>query len=424
MSLTHESTLSDAQHVLLKRIEEKLGFAASLTGLDVDIRIRENAGHADIEAQRDGIYVYPVRDGGGQVVADIVCTGGRGGVYVESETVVTETAYAAIAAPLPGATDDADAYYRVVGRRDGVVIFDDEGRILYANESAAVTADVLGLDRRLVGMSIYGSVLSRAAIRDAIESRRPYSAEDRYGDIVIEVTMIPVTTGGKVRRVILVLRDRTEMRRSERELLVKNSVIKEIHHRVKNNLQTVAGFLRLQARLTHSEDAKRALHEGVGRIESMALVHDIVSHYEDDYIFLRALSERLMRLTAQSASPPGVTVETEYTGTDVLLDSRRAGYVSLILNELVTNALKYGAVDTVSGTMRITAEADVSDGRARLVLTNAGRGGREVPVSETGSGGLGLEIVKNLVANELNGEFSYAEMQNGDVRVSFTFETE
>ena len=92
------------------------------------------------------------------------------------------------------------------------------------------------------------------------------------------------------------LKDKTALRRKEQELMVKNSVIKEIHHRVKNNLQTVAGLLRMEARRSDSDQVKKALQEGVSRIESMALVHEVISHYEEDYIELRTIAEELISL--------------------------------------------------------------------------------------------------------------------------------
>lgn len=93
-------------------------------------------------------------------------------------------------------------------------------------------------------------------VKQAIREHRGAIAEEIYGDIIVEQTILPIS-GSRTKRSFLFLKDKTALRRKEQELLVKNSVIKEIHHRVKNNLQTVAGLLRMEARRSDSEQVKK-----------------------------------------------------------------------------------------------------------------------------------------------------------------------
>ena len=94
-------------------------------------------------------------------------------------------------------------------------------------------------------------------VKQAIRDHRGAVSEEIYGDIIVEQTILPINAGTRAKRSFLFLKDKTAFRRKEQELMVKNSVIKEIHHRVKNNLQTVAGLLRMEARRSDSEQVKK-----------------------------------------------------------------------------------------------------------------------------------------------------------------------
>ena len=139
-------------------------------------------------------------------------------------------------------------------------------------------------------------------------------------------------------RCFLVLHDCTRESKQQQELLVKNSIIKEVHHRVKNNLQTVAGLLRMETRRSSLPDVKQALQEGINRIESMALVHDIVSHYDEDYIGIRSIYDELCRLLRMSMVRQDKRLLLLIVAKICLISSHMASYVSLIINELITNS--------------------------------------------------------------------------------------
>lgn len=198
------------------------------------------------------------------------------------------------------ATDEQILSYEPMSYFDGLIIFDDTYKILYANDAAMKLVDILGFDRRLVGSSIFSSTLKMSAIQQVLSDRNILTNEEIYQDMVIRQHMIPIAMGRNETRCFLVLHDCTRESKQQQELLVKNSIIKEVHHRVKNNLQTVAGLLRMEARRSSLPEVKQALQEGINRIESMALVHDIVSHYDEDYIGIRSIYDELCRLLRMS----------------------------------------------------------------------------------------------------------------------------
>ena len=135
------------------------------------------------------------------------------------------------------ATDEQILSYEPMSYFDGLIIFDDTYKILYANDAAMKLVDVLGFDRRLVGSSIFSSTLKMSAIQQVLLDRSIRTNEEIYQDMVIRQHMIPIAMGRNETRCFLVLHDCTRESKQQQELLVKNSIIKEVHHRVKNNLQ-------------------------------------------------------------------------------------------------------------------------------------------------------------------------------------------
>ncbi len=356
--------------------------------------------------------VFPIIDNGGKAIGGIAFVKTRVPSTVTERDkanyhLLAETAYMAIMVP----DQEHPELYRSLSYQDGVVIFDENGLILYANEAAITLVDLLGFDRRIVGASIFGGNLKLSLVKRALSYHQGTIVEEMYGDIVLEQTVLPVLSSGKVRRSFLFLKDCTARRKQERELLVKNSVIKEIHHRVKNNLQTVAGLLRLESRQASLPEVKHALQEGINRIESMALVHEAISHYDEDYISLRTISEELLRLLRQSMIPEGKEITSEYIGPDIIVSSHQASYISLVLNELITNSLDHGFITKNQGTVVVKATEMESD-LVKIEVIDDGDG-LPADFDWRNSNRLGLQIIKNLVENELDGEVTIVPDESG-----------
>lgn len=371
------------------------------------------------------LLAFPIVDNGGKCIGGIAML--HNGLEPHTDAplltasdVLAETTYMAMIVPQQNQAD----LYTPLSYQDGIIIFDEAGIILYANEAAAHLVDLLGFDRRLVGTSIYGGSLKMSWVKQAIRDHRGAVAEEIYGDIIVEQTILPINAGTRAKRSFLFLKDRTALRRKEQELMVKNSVIKEIHHRVKNNLQTVAGLLRMEARRSDSEQVKKALQEGVSRIESMALVHEVISHYEEDYIELRTIAEELIRLLKRALLRTDDMVQCEYIGDSILLSSQRAGYVSLILNELISNSFEhgFGCMTNHEATKagHIIIEGRIKDDIITLTVSDDGCG-LPADFDLNASKRLGLQIIRNLVTNELAGTLEVTGAPNAGTIVKIIF---
>lgn len=200
---------------------------------------------------------------------------------------------------------------------------------------------------------------------------------------------------------------------TRRGLEVASALLQEMHHRVRNNLQTVAALLSIQLR--HNESAPWASHlrEAVSRVQAIASVHDLLSDESRlggttvDVIARHAADEAFGTLT-----PPGLSVQFVIAPSDVRVPSKHATILALLINELVGNAVKHGFRGRDRGTITITAEE--IDGDALIRIANDG-----VAVPEnfdpSGSHGLGMRIIQRLVTADLHGQFTMRPESGGSV---------
>ncbi len=200
---------------------------------------------------------------------------------------------------------------------------------------------------------------------------------------------------------MLLLRDVTDLRQRDRLLMSKDATIREIHHRVKNNLQTISSLLRLQARRLSNPEAIAAVGESVRRIRTIALVHESLSREPGDDVTFIEIVRPLLRLAEESLQSPDRPVEFSLVGEGGRIPARVATPLSVVLTELLQNAVDHGFPEGSGG------------GRVVVALNNDGEE-LSIDVIDDGHGldptfriesatGLGLSIVRTLVTTELNG---------------------
>ncbi|MDQ6669921.1 MAG: sensor histidine kinase, partial [Chloroflexota bacterium] len=203
----------------------------------------------------------------------------------------------------------------------------------------------------------------------------------------------------------------------EQELKIKTAMIQEIHHRVKNNLQTIAALLRLQARRTGNSEVADQLRETIGRIISVAVVHEFLSHEETSVINIHEVSNRILaevRTGVLDHSRP-ITLSLEGLRT-FSLPAQQATSCALIINELVQNAVEHAFVGLPGGSIVVRlAEQDDS---LYIEIQDDGRG-LPPDFDKDSQGGLGLQIVRSLVREDLKGQFELTNGQGVHAVVSF-----
>ncbi len=294
---------------------------------------------------------------------------------------------------------------------DGLIRLNSEGEVLFASPNALSCFHRLGHLGSLVGMSlaeVTTELLEETAgttdesLPLVVMGRAPWRTDIESRGVCLSLRSVPLTEGGQRTGAVLLCRDVSELRRRERELLTKDATIREIHHRVKNNLQTVAALLRLQARRMTSTEAREALGEAIRRVTTIAQVHETLSQTLDEMVDFDTLVDRSLRLAADVASA-GTPVRTLRHGTFGMVPAEAATALALVLTELVTNAVEHGFADGRGGVVEVTAEREGAHLRAIVADDGAG-------LSTTGAGpgaGLGTQIVTTLVTYELRGTINW-----------------
>ena len=198
------------------------------------------------------------------------------------------------------------------------------------------------------------------------------------------------------------------------KLVVKSAIVQEMHHRVKNNLQTIASLLRLQMRYAKTDSVETVLQESINRILSIAAVHEVLSREELDMVSIKKVAENILTATRQSLVAPEKRIETSLHGPDILLPPANATSVALILNELIQNAVEHGFGSIDQGQLSIKLSERESD--IKLSVVNDG-----TPLPKgfdvRNKRNLGLQIVESLVRDDLHGQFT---LENDDNQVTAT----
>ncbi|MCM2576109.1 sensor histidine kinase [Streptomyces meridianus] len=322
--------------------------------------------------------------------------------------------------PFPGQQVDMDASPRV---GDGLIRLDADGMVQYASPNALSAYHRLGLAADLVGLHLGRITAELAPSRGAVDEAvvklasgwAPRETEVEGDECVIQLRAIPLEPKGTRIGALILLRDVTELRRRERELITKDATIREIHHRVKNNLQTVAALLRLQARRIESARGREALEEAVRRVGSIAIVHETLSQNLDERVDFDAIADRVLAMVAE-ISPGRVTGRR--TGRFGILDAEVATPLSMVLTEVLQNALEHGFGPGERGSVDVSAtrSGKPADGRLLVVVEDTGSG-LPAGFDPQSAGNLGLQIVRTLVEGELGGTFDMVPAPERGTRV-------
>ncbi|MFD4366330.1 sensor histidine kinase [Rhodococcus sp. NPDC058521] len=303
---------------------------------------------------------------------------------------------------------------------DGFIRLDTDGNVVFASPNALSAYHRMGLNSELIGQNL--AATTRALVTDPFESReaawyirdtiddkpgRRMEIEARGATVLLRALVLK--PGGVRVGAAVVVRDVTEVKRRDRALLSKDATIREIHHRVKNNLQTVAALLRLQARRTRNEEAQQALTESVRRVTSIALVHDTLSMSVDEEVDLDEVVDRLVPILSDVATV-GTPVTIGREGSLGVFTAERATPMVMVMTELVQNAIEHAFGAGEPG--HVTIRADRSAKWLDIVVHDDGNGLPEGFDLET-SDRLGLQIVRTLVAAELDGSLRLENGPNG-----------
>jgi two-component system, sensor histidine kinase PdtaS len=311
---------------------------------------------------------------------------------------------------------------------DGFIRLDEAGVVTFASPNAisayhrmGLTAELEGhnlvaVTRPLIGDPFEAQELANH-VRDSLAGGSSMRMEVDAGGAAVLLRTLPLVVHGKAVGAAVLIRDVTEVKRRDRALLSKDATIREIHHRVKNNLQTVAALLRLQARRTNNAEGREALIESVRRVSSIALVHDALSMSVDEEVNLDEVVDRILPIMNDVAVPDNTDtpIRINRVGDLGVLDADRATALIMVITELVQNAIEH-AFDGTKQQGCVTIRAERSARWLDVVVHDDGRGlpdGFSLEKSDR----LGLQIVRTLVSAELDGSLGMHDVATGGTDV-------
>jgi len=284
---------------------------------------------------------------------------------------------------------------------DGLMLLDAEGRVRFASPNSVSVLSRLHI-RQIEGKKLGIEELECDAVPQVLSTRQRQDTEISLHGQAISLKCLPIIEDNQLTGALVLVRDISELRRRDQLLRSKDSAIAEIHHRVKNNLQTISSLLRLQSRRVVANEAKTVINDSVRRIRSIAVVHEILSHNAEDNVQFNEILKPLVRLVSEDLSSAEKSLQFSVVGDLGYLPAAETTALSVVLNELMQNAVQHGFSDITS------IESP------ELIITLGSSGEMlEISVKDNGQGlpsdfssesyGLGLTIVRNLIEMDLGG---------------------
>jgi two-component system, sensor histidine kinase PdtaS len=353
---------------------------------------------------------FAVGDGRDEIVAVVTREANVANARSPSET---DLAYLQSAGELAQMLADGTFPYRgetLEGRElsprvgDGIMRLDSRGVVTYASPNTISAYRRLGSRDHLTGQHIDEFDLAGDELIEALIEGVPTVSEVEGNGAVVLRRLLPLIGGGQVIGALMLVREITELRRHERALRLKDATIREIHHRVKNNLQTVASLLRLQGRRLHSTEAREALAESVRRISSIALVHETLSQDSRQRVSFDKVTTRIIDMFSDGIVNPDLPVLFEMDGSPGDLPADVATPLALVLTELLQNCVEHAFPlgSSLTGPGRVTVAFERGLVSLRVVVYDNGVGLPKGQALEE-IGNLGLQIARTLVESELGG---------------------
>ncbi len=344
----------------------------------------------------------------------------------QRQQIQLETTYNALADRLLQMVSDGifpfvgsgDPQYGAPRVGDGVLVLDADRRVTFQSPNAVSALHRLGIHRSPAGQRLADIGLDDSFVRSAFALCKGVTQELERGDeVTVTSRCIPLLEKGVVDGAFVLVRDISELKRRDRLLLSKDATIREIHHRVKNNLQTISSLLRLQARRVESEEGRAALDESVRRIAAIAIVHETLANDAaedasgDDAPFLD-VAKPLVRMIEEGLGSRDDPIRFEITGDAGRLPLIRSIPLAVVLTELIQNVVDHAFPDHVhpDGGRRVRVDFDTDDHELRVSVSDNGQGPPE-GFDFAEARGLGLTLVNTFVTTELSGSIT---MTDGD----------
>ena len=300
--------------------------------------------------------------------------------------------------------------------QDSLLIFDKNNMCIFANEKAEKLYYGIGY-QSIIGQKYKDLQLLEYDQKAVVQGCSTVRDDVKIGDCFFEESISVIWENGAYEGTAVILQDKTQIHQMKDEIAYRIASINEIHHRVKNNLQTIISLVGLEAAQTKNEGVKAFSKTIISRICSISVTYDLLAHTGTDCVNLKTMLIRVVDGSLESCNACGCKVRANVGGDDIELTASVASTVALIVNELVQNSLKYAFDQSSEGTiwMRIEKGEEYS----WITVRDDGCGFNHKVEKKAGSG-LGLKLVDSLVKSSLKGEISVSSNDQGTAtRFSF-----
>ena len=299
---------------------------------------------------------------------------------------------------------------------DGIIIFNEEGVCIYANSRAKYIYRKIGYKDFVLGEKFDNIVIDNVEFEDVLSGKMNKKTDISISNMVLSMEYFLIKETENIKNIVLFIKDITEIKVKEKELVLKSVVIKEIHHRVKNNLQTIASLLRIQARKTDDKAVKAAFSDSINRILSISVTHELLAQNGLDELEIKEVINKILKNSLRENLDGRVKLKIDVTGDNFEISSDKATTIALIVNELVENCIKHAFKGKDNG--RITVKVKRGEMKSYISISDDGIGMNE---KDFDKGSIGLQIVKSLVKEKLYGDLNVKTGDKG-TEISFGFE--
>lgn len=301
--------------------------------------------------------------------------------------------------------------------QEGFLIYDESGICTFVNGRAEELYRKTGYEGSIVGRSYEELELSKKYGRNEImdcDMSGFLKFEVQVGQFVFEENVSGIWEDGVYQGMLVILRDKTRIRQMEDEIAYRAALIHEVHHRVKNNLQTIISLIGLEAAQKKEKEVKAFAGTLTGYIRSMSITYDLLAHTGTESVDLKMMLGQIMDAVLENSNVRSCQIHTEISGDNLKLPEHMASTVALIVNELVTNCIKYAFPDREEGGIFLTIE----NGEDYSWITVRDDGCGMEKGREEGRKGLGLRLVESLVKSSLKGDITISGSEGTSVRFS------
>lgn len=323
----------------------------------------------------------------------------------------SQQSYKRIANALTHMADDNNGLLECID--EALIMVNQEGIVTFRNSMALELYGNIGYIEDVLGQPYENIRLVEPDVFENEENSKYTAVETMVGALILSLKCIRLDAPDVAFAVVI--QDITRIKEQEKQLILKSVAIKEIHHRIKNNLQTIASLLRLQIRRSENGETRQVLGETMNRILSIATTHVLLAQSGVDEVMIGEVLTRIKNNAMQSFSRPNFDITLTMEGDDFRIESDIATSVALVLNELLQNSLQYAFRNRTQGTVRIIVEK--GDLYSHIQIEDDGCG---FDAKSSHSDRLGLSIVHQIVKDKLRGKL-WIESDESGTKVKFDF---